>query len=90
MLVVELLIFIAALAAVGLLALQQVVTQIREYQFYKANGWNFSIDSGLNKIDERIAPYRVPLTHWQRFYLFRPYYILSLIAFMGLMIAISS
>jgi len=89
MLVLEVLAFAAALFAVALLTLYQVLTQIKEYRFYERNGWDFSRDSGLDKIDQRIAPYPLPITHWQRFYLFRPFYILMLFCFMAGMIFLS-
>lgn len=87
MLILEILVFLAAMALVALLTLHQVVTQAKEYRFYEKRGWDFSIDSGLDKIDERITPYRLGLSNWQRFYLFRPAYILMLICFMGMSIA---
>lgn len=73
------------LAAIILLILHQIITLVKEYAFYKTNGWDFSIDSGLDRIDDRIAPYRLGLTNWQRLYLFRPFYILMLIIFTLLM-----
>ncbi|MDX3809825.1 hypothetical protein ACXIUS_09485 [Bosea thiooxidans] len=87
MLILKTLLFIAALAAVALLALHQFAAQAKDYLFYKRNGWDFSIDSGADKIDQRIMPYDLGLTNGQRFYLFRPLYILMLIWFMGMMIA---
>lgn len=85
--ILKALLFAAALAAVALLALHQFVAQVKDYLFYKRNGWDFSVDSGADKIDQRIMPYDLGLTNWQRFYLFRPLYILMLIWFMGMMIA---
>ncbi len=52
---------------------------MKEYAFYKNNDWDFSVDSGLDRIDERIAAYPLGLTNWQRLYLFRPFYIAMLI-----------
>lgn len=89
MLILEIAVFLAALAAVALLTLQQVVTQVKEYLFYKGNGWDFSADSGLDRIDEKITSYRLGLSNWQRFYLFRPFYILMLVWFMGMMVVMS-
>lgn len=87
-LVLEILIFSAAFLAVILLAVHQIVTQVREYRFYKSNGGDFSVDSGVDnlKLDERVHINALGLTNWQRFYLFRPFYIVLLIAFAGMMI----
>ncbi|WP_234899643.1 hypothetical protein [Agrobacterium pusense] len=41
MLILEIVIFSAALIAVGLLAVQQIIAQVREYNFYKKNGGDF-------------------------------------------------
>ena len=87
MLILEILAFLAAMGMGALLLLQQVVTQVKEYRFYRSRGWDFSIDSGLDRIDERIAPYRLPISNWQRLYLFRPAYILMLIWFIGMAFA---
>lgn len=87
-LVLEILIFSAAFLAVILLAAHQIVAQIKEYRFYKSNGGDFSVDSGMDnlKLDERVYINALGLTNWQRFYLFRPFYIVLLIAFAGMMI----
>lgn len=89
MLILEIVLFGAALIAIALLAVHQIVTQVREYRFYKRNGRDFSVDSGLDKIDKRIVHYDLKMTNWQRLYLFRPFFILMLIAFMTMMIASS-
>ncbi|ASV87839.1 putative tiorf67 protein (plasmid) [Ochrobactrum quorumnocens] len=88
MLLLEFLIFSAAFVAVILLAAHQIVAQIKEYRFYKRNGDDFSVDSGADnlKLDERVYINALGLTNWQRFYLFRPFYIVLLIVFAGLMI----
>ena len=88
MIVFEILIKAAALGALSLLILHQIATQIREYYFYKQNGWDFSIDSNLDrlKIDERITVYNLNLTNWERFFLFRPFYIFIMIVLLGFMI----
>ncbi|SCX25142.1 hypothetical protein DSM25558_3708 [Agrobacterium sp. DSM 25558] len=88
MIVFEILIKVAALGAVSLLILHQIATQVREYYFYKKNGWDFSIDSNLDslKLDERITVYNLNLTNWERFWLFRPFYIFIMIAFFGFML----
>jgi hypothetical protein len=88
MLLLEILLFSAAFVAVGLLAAHQIIAQVREYRFYKSNGGDFSIDSGMDnvKLDERVYINALGLTNWQRFYLFRPFYIVLLIAFAGMMI----
>ena len=88
MLLLEILIFSAAFVAVILLAAHQTVVQVREYRFYKRNGGDFSIDSGVDnlKLDERVYINALGLTNWQRFYLFRPFYIILLIAFASMMI----
>lgn len=88
MIVFEILIKAAALVALSLLILHQIATQVREYYFYKQNGWDFSIDSNLDrlKIDERITVYNLNLTNWERFYLFRPFYIFIMIVLLGFMI----
>lgn len=88
MLLLEILLFLAALVAVILLAAHQIVAQIREYRFYKSNGGDFSVDSGMDslKLDERIHINPLGLTNWQRFYLFRPFYIMLLIVFASMMI----
>lgn len=88
MIVFEILIKAAALGALSLLILHQIATQVREYYFYKQNGWDFSIDSNLDrlKIDEKITVYNLNLTNWERFYLFRPFYIFIMIVLLGFMI----
>ncbi|SCX34644.1 hypothetical protein [Agrobacterium rosae] len=88
MLLLEIVIFSAAFLAVSLLTAHQIIAQVREYRFYKNNGGDFSAYSGMDnlKLDERIESYRLGLTNWQRFYLFRPLYILMLIAVAGMMI----
>jgi hypothetical protein len=88
MLLLEFLIFSAAFVAVVLLAVHQIVAQIKEYRFYKSNGGDFSVDSDADnlKLDERVYINALGLTNWQRFYLFRPFYIVLLIAFAGMMI----
>ncbi|OOO25204.1 hypothetical protein BS627_10090 [Agrobacterium salinitolerans] len=88
MLLLEFLIFSAAFVAVVLLAVHQIVAQIKEYRFYKSNGGDFSVDSGADnlKLDERVYINALGLTNWQRFYLFRSFYIVLLIAFAGMMI----
>jgi len=86
-LILKLFIIMVTLGAIILLILHQIVTQVKEYAFYKNNGWDFSIDSGLDKIEERIGPsYAYGLTNWQRLYLFRPFYIALLIFVTSLMI----
>lgn len=88
MLLLEVLLFSAAFVAVILLAAHQIVAQVREYRFYKSNGGDFTVDSGMDnlKLDERVYLNALGLTNWQRFYLFRPFYILLLIAFAGMML----
>jgi hypothetical protein len=88
MLLLEILLFLAALVAVILLAAHQIVAQVREYRFYKSNGGDFSVDSGMDnlKLDERVHINALGLTNWQRFYLFRPFYIVLLIVFASMMI----
>nr|WP_172690696.1 hypothetical protein [Agrobacterium tumefaciens]ASK41696.1 hypothetical protein [Agrobacterium tumefaciens] len=88
MLLLEFLFFSAAFVAVVLLAVHQIVAQIKEYRFYKSNGGDFSVDSGMDnlQLDERVYINALGLTNWQRFYLFRPFYIVLLIAFAGMMI----
>ncbi|KQQ58989.1 hypothetical protein ASF69_14935 [Rhizobium sp. Leaf311] len=88
MVVFEILIKAAALGALSLLILHQIATQVREYYFYKQNGWDFSIDSNLDrlKIDEKITVYNLNLTNWERFFLFRPFYIFIMIVLLGFMI----
>ena len=88
MLVLEILLFSAAFGAVGLLAVHQIIAQVREYRFYKNNGGDFSVDSGMDnvRLDERVYINALGLTNWQHFYLFRPFYILLFIAFNGMMI----
>lgn len=88
MLLLEILLSLAALVAVILLAAHQIVAQVREYRFYKSNGGDFSVDSGMDnlKLDERVHINALGLTNWQRFYLFRPFYIVLLIVFASMMI----
>ncbi|NTF31326.1 hypothetical protein G6L88_04435 [Rhizobium skierniewicense] len=88
MIVFEILIKVAAHAALSLLILHQMATQVREYYFYKKNGWDFSIDSNLDrlKLDEKITAFNLNLTNWERFGLFRPFYIVIMIAFFGFML----
>ena len=88
MLLLEVLLFSAAFVAVILLAAHQIVAQVREYRFYKSNGGDFTVDSGMDNLkrDERVYLNALGLTNWQRFYLFRPFYIVLLIAFAGMML----
>lgn len=88
MIVFEILIQLAAIAAVSLLIVHQFATQVNEYYFYKKNDWDFSIDSNLDrlKLDERISVINLNLTNWQRFFLFRPLYILNLTVLLGFMV----
>jgi hypothetical protein len=89
MVILQILLVIAAFAAVTLLLLHQMATQVREYCFYRARGWDFSVDSGLDrlKLDQRILIFDLGLSSRQRLYLFRPFYIAGLILFIGLMIS---
>jgi len=89
MIILELLIITATMTAVILLLRNQITAQLREYRFYKANGWDFSIDSGLDSLmlDKQVATFDLKLTNGQRFYLFRPAYILGFILLLGFMIA---
>lgn len=84
----EIIIVFAALLAVGLLAIQQIAAQVREYRFYKKNGGDFSVDSGVDylRLDKSLYYNSLRLTNWQRFYLFRPACIIMLIAFLGMML----
>lgn len=88
MLILEIAVFSAAFLAVSLLAVHQIVVQIRECRFYRKNGGDFSVDSGMDdvKLDKRIYINDLGLTNWQRFYVFRPLYIVLLIVFAGMMI----
>ena len=78
MFVLEAGLFLCALAALCALAWNQIVAQIREHRFYRRNGGDFSIDSGMDKVrlDDCIHYSPLRLTNWQRFYIFRPVCIL--------------
>lgn len=82
MIILEIMIVLVVLSLVGLLVRHQIIVQIKEYHFYKNNGWDFSVDSGIDdvKLDERIHTHSLGLNNWQRFYLFRPFYIFLLVA----------
>lgn len=87
MIVLELVVICAALISVSVLLFNQVVAQWKEYSFYKANGWGFSVESGHDKLrlDRKIQIYDLNLNNWQRFYIFRPAFlscITLLLAFM--------
>jgi len=88
LLILKIVIFSAALIAVGLLAVQQIIAQVREYNFYKKNGGDFSVDSEMDhvKLDRSIHYNDLRLTNWQRFYLFRPACIAMLVFFWAMMI----
>lgn len=88
LLILEIVIFSAALIAVGLLAVQQIIAQVREYNFYKKNGGDFSVDSEMDrvKLDRSMHYNDLRLTNWQRFYLFRPACIAMLVFFWAMMI----
>jgi hypothetical protein len=93
MLILQILIECAALLAVMLLVMSQIRIQVREYRFYKSRDWDFSAESGLDRLrlDKGMWGYELPLTNWQRFHLFRPLCIVHLLLFLGLMIfALSS
>ncbi len=77
---------IIALTLVGLLALHQTIVFVREWRFYRRRAWDFSADSGLDRIDERIIHYPLRLTNRQRLFVFRPLFLANLYAFLGLMI----
>ncbi len=87
MLILKIVIFSAALIAVGLLAVQQIIAQVREYNFYK-NGGDFSVDSNMDhvRLDRSMHYNDLRLTNWQRFYLFRPACIAMLVFFWAMMI----
>ncbi|MCJ2030728.1 hypothetical protein MKK50_15235 [Methylobacterium sp. J-043] len=80
---------IIALTLTALLALHQTIVFVREWRFYRRRGWDFTADSGLDRIDERITHYPLRLTNWQRLFVFRPLYILNLYVFLGLMISVA-
>jgi len=87
MVVVELLLFLAALGAVAFYALYQIVTQVKELRFYRRNGGDFSQDSGLDKTEEWMTAFRPLLGNWPRLYLFRPTVIVVLFLLMAAKIA---
>ena len=91
LLILEIVIFSAALIAVGLLAVQQIIAQVREYNFYKKNGGDFSVDSNMDhvKLDRSMHYNDLRLTNWQRFYLFRPACI-AMLVFVWAMMVVSS
>lgn len=88
MLALEIVIFAAALIAVSLLTVQQIVAQIRERNFYKKNGGDFSVDSNMDhvKLDRSMHYNDLRLTNWQRFYLFRPACIAMLVFVWAMML----
>ncbi|MGI2033721.1 hypothetical protein ACRQ1B_15110 [Rhizobium panacihumi] len=88
MIILEFLIITATTTAVILLLRNQIIAQVKEYRFYKANGWDFSVDSGFDKLklDRQISTFGLNLTPWQRFYLFRPAYIINITVLLGFMI----
>ncbi len=88
MIFLELVVLCAALIAVSLLLANQVIVQWKEYSFYKANGWDFSVDSGHDKlkVDKKIQVYDLSLSNWQRFYIFRPAFLLCVTFFLALML----
>ncbi|MBA8801675.1 hypothetical protein FHW77_005432 [Agrobacterium sp. RC10-4-1] len=88
MLALEIVIFAAALIAVSLLTVQQIVAQIRERNFYKKNGGDFSVDSNMDhvKLDRSMHYNDLRLTNWQRFYLFRPVCIAMLVFVWAMML----
>jgi len=88
LLILEIVIFSAALIAVGLLAVQQIIAQVREYNFYKKNGGDFSVDSNMDhvKLDRSMHYNDLRLTNWQRFYLFRPACIAMLVFVWAMMV----
>ena len=88
LLILEIVIFSAALIAVGLLAVQQIIAQVWEYNFYKKNGGDFSVDSNMDhvRLDRSMHYNDLRLTNWQRFYLFRPACIAMLVFVWAMMI----
>lgn len=88
MLVLEIVIFAAALIAVSLLTVQQIVAQVREHNFYKKNGGDFSVDSNMDRVrlDRSMHYNDLRLTNWQRFYLFRPACIAMLVFVWAMMV----
>lgn len=77
---------IIALILTALLALHQTIVFVREWRFYERRGWDFTTDSGLDRIDERITHHPLRLTNWQRLFVFRPLSLANLYTFLGLMI----
>ena len=88
MIVLELVVLCAALVSLSLLIANQVVVQWKEYSFYKANGWDFSVDSGHDKlkVDKKLQGYDLGLNNWQRFYIFRPVFLICVTLFLAVMI----
>ena len=86
----KILAFVVALTLVTMLALHQTIVFVREYRFYRRRRWDFTADSGLDRIDERISRYPLHLTNWQRLFVFRPLYLMNLYAFLGMMIWIAT
>lgn len=87
MLIVEIAIKAIVLLLLALLVRWQIRVQIAEWRFYKARNWDFSVDSGMDRIEERITYLDLGLSNRQRLYVFRPAYITLLIGFTGLLIA---
>jgi hypothetical protein len=86
--VLEIIVISATLAAIALLFCNQVMVQVLEYRFYRDNGGDFTVDSGIDrlKVDQKIHVRDLNLTNWQRLYIFRPIFILSVGWMLGFMI----
>lgn len=59
----EILIFSSAFVAIILLAAHQLVAQVREYGFYKRNGGDFSVDSGVDNLKLDACSYQCSRSH---------------------------
>ncbi|MDQ0456034.1 hypothetical protein [Rhizobium paknamense] len=84
----ELIVIVPVLAVVAFAIVHQLSVQVNEYRFYQSVDWDFSIDSKIDRlnIDERMFGYSLNLTNWQRFYLFRPFFIFILLFVLVMMI----
>ncbi|KIP98076.1 hypothetical protein RU07_22830 [Agrobacterium tumefaciens] len=88
MIVLEIIVISATLAAMALLFCNQIMVQILEHRFYRENGGDFTVDSGIDRlrVDQKIHVRGLNLTNWQRLYIFRPIFILSVGWMLGFMI----
>ena len=84
--ILEIVLWSLAFAAVVILFVHQCRVQIREHRFYRARDWDMRKDSGMDKVDLPRAALTYSVPPALRFLVFRPLALVSLLLFMGAML----